>query len=153
MPATIVVSRHIQAPPDTLWTLVTDLPRMGEWSPENTGGVWMGGAAAAAKGVKFKGSNANGKRKWNTMCTVTEHDAPRVFAFDVSALGLALANWRYEIVAADSGGSTVTETWTDQRGPIAKLFGGPASGVKDREAHNRAGMEHTLAELAVAAEA
>ena len=31
----VSVSREIAAPVDTVWVLVTDLPRMGEWSPEN----------------------------------------------------------------------------------------------------------------------
>lgn len=151
MPANIVVSRHINASPEKVWALVTDLPRMGEWSPENDGGSWTGGASAAAVGAKFKGLNSNGKKKWSTMSKVTVLEAPRSFAFDVSVLGLAIAGWSYEIEAQD-GGTIVTETWIDKRGKVAMLVGGPASGVKDRESHNRAGMEKTLEGLAAAAE-
>jgi len=31
------VTRDIAAPSEKVWALVTDLPRMGEWSPENAG--------------------------------------------------------------------------------------------------------------------
>ena len=34
----------IAADPGALYDLVSDLCRMGEWSPEATGGRWVGGA-------------------------------------------------------------------------------------------------------------
>lgn len=131
--------------------MVIDLPRMGEWSPENNGGSWAGGATKAAVGAKFKGKNSNGKKQWSTMATVTELVTPRAFAFEVKAAGLKIANWRYDFVAGD-GGVTVTETFTDPRGWLAKKLGGVASNVTDRATYNRDGMERTLAALAVAAE-
>jgi len=42
--STVSVSRSIAAPPERLFALVTDLARMGESSPENTGGRWAKGA-------------------------------------------------------------------------------------------------------------
>jgi uncharacterized protein YndB with AHSA1/START domain len=152
MPESVAVSRHINASPEAMWALVTDLPRMGEWSPENNGGVWLNGATTAAVGVKFKGANANGKKSWSTVATVTELAGPRAFAFTVKAAGLKIADWRYDLVAVD-GGVTVTETWTDIRGWLAKKAGSIASNVTDRAAHNCDGMERTLAALAATAEA
>ncbi len=34
----------IAAAPERVWALVTDITRMGEWSPESTGGRWTRGA-------------------------------------------------------------------------------------------------------------
>jgi uncharacterized protein YndB with AHSA1/START domain len=153
MSGSITVSRHVNASPEQVWGLVTDLPRMGEWSPENNGGSWQHGANVAAFGAKFKGLNSNGKKRWSTIAKVTALDAPRSFAFDVTAVGVKIATWRYDIAASAGGGSTVSETWTDNRGWFAKKLGGQASGVADREAHNRAGMERTLEAMAAAAEA
>ena len=34
----VSVVREVAASPEKVWALVTDLPRMGEWSPENQGG-------------------------------------------------------------------------------------------------------------------
>ena len=82
-----------------------------------------------------------------TSCTVVACQPPSLFGFDVTVGPIKVANWSYSI-APHAGGSTVTETWTDQRGWLAKKLGGPASGVSDRIAHNRAGMEETLRKLA-----
>ena len=46
----------------------------------------------------------------------------------------------------------MTETFVDERGRIAKALGKPVTGVGDRAAHNRAGMEQTLDRLKAAAE-
>jgi len=58
----ISVTRDIAASPEAVWALVTDLERMGEWSPENQGGNWVAPATEAAVGAIFKGSNSHGKR-------------------------------------------------------------------------------------------
>jgi len=34
-------SIEIHASPEAVYALVSDLPRMGEWSPENIGGEWQ----------------------------------------------------------------------------------------------------------------
>ena len=149
----ISVTRDIAAPPAKVWAMLSDLPRMGEFSPENTGGKWVRGATGPAVGARFVGSNRNGKKKWTTTCTVSECESPRVFAFDVSAGPVKVARWEYRIEPIDNGGSRVTETWSDRRGWLAKKLGGPASGVNDRATYNRTGMEETLRRLADAATA
>ena len=149
---TVTVSQEVAVPPERVWALLTDLPRMGEWSPENTGGRWVKGSNGPALGARFRGSNRNGKRRWNTAVRVVRFDAPTDFAFDVTAVGFKVARWTFTLEPTDSG-CRVSETWTDQRGRMAKSLGGPASGVAERAEHNRAGMETTLAKLAAAAEA
>ena len=153
MTADISVTRDIAAPPAKVWALVSDLPRMGEFSPENTGGKWVRGATGPAVGARFVGSNRNGKKKWTTTCTISECESPRVFAFDVAVGPVKVARWEYRIEPLDNGGSRVTETWSDRRGWLAKKLGGPASGVTDRATANRTGMEETLRRLGDAATA
>ena len=41
-------SLEINASPETVYDLVSDLARMGEWSPENIGGEWQGGGSGKA---------------------------------------------------------------------------------------------------------
>jgi uncharacterized protein YndB with AHSA1/START domain len=147
----VSVTRDIAAPPDKVWSMVSELSRMGEWSPENTGGQWVKGADGPGVGARFKGTNANGKRSWNTNIVVTECDQGRRFTFDVSSYGFGVATWSYGIEASPAG-CTVTETWTDRRGWIVKTAGSSISGVKDRADFNRSSMEQTLANLAAAAE-
>jgi uncharacterized protein YndB with AHSA1/START domain len=152
MTDTVSVQRSISAPPDEVWAMISDITRMGEWSPENTGGEWKGGATGPSVDAKFSGTNSNGKKSWSTTCKVTAADPGSRFAFRVDVGLVKVALWTYDIVATD-GGCTVTETWTDRRGAFAKMLGKPLSGVADRAAHNRAGMEATLERLAAAAEA
>jgi ligand-binding SRPBCC domain-containing protein len=145
------VTREIAAPADTVWALVADLPRMGEWSPENAGGTWVKGATGPALGAVFKGHNRNGIRRWSTKVTVVACEPGKVFEFAVTSGPLEVANWRYELEDTDSGsGCRVTESWQDKRKP---WFATVARVTGDHSAeHTRRQMEETLARLAVAAE-
>ena len=64
----------VRATPQEAYALVSDLPRMGELSPENTGGRWLKGATGPAVGARFKGTNRNGVRRWSTTATVEVAD-------------------------------------------------------------------------------
>jgi len=115
----VEVSRVVAASPQRVYELVSDLPRMGEWSPENTGGEWVKGSAGPAVG------------------------AGREFAFDVMASGLSVAGWGFSLEAED-GGTRVTQWWDDHRNPVVAKITGLALRVPNRATHNRAGMEKTL---------
>ena len=141
----------IDAPADKVWRLVSDLPRMGEWSPENTGGRWVGGATGPTVGAKFRGTNRKGLRRWSTTCTVTAADEGKRFAFDVTYGPVSISTWEYTF-SSNGNGTTVVEEWTDRRPLWMKIGGVAVMGVPDRAAHNRSGMEHTLARLKTAAE-
>jgi hypothetical protein len=147
----VSVTEHIEAAPEAVYALVSDLPRMGEWSPENTGGRWLGGATGPTVGARFKGTNRNGVRRWSTTCTVVEATPGEAFSFDVAAAGLAVARWSYRITRAGTG-CDVTETWVDKRNRLMDVVGGLGSGVKDRTAFTETSMRTTLARLKAAAE-
>jgi uncharacterized protein YndB with AHSA1/START domain len=76
------VSIDIAAPAEQVWALVSDLTRMGEWSPETTNVEWTGGATGPALGATFKGTNRQGVRRWSTSCRITAFDPPSVLAWD-----------------------------------------------------------------------
>jgi hypothetical protein len=142
----VEVTKVIEAPPEQLYALVSDLCRMGEWSPENTGGKWVKGAVGPAVGAKFQGTNQLGKKKWKTLSTVTVADPGTEFGFDVTAAGMKVAGWGFRLEAAD-GGTAVTHYWDDHRSAIIAKLTGLVIGVKDRGVHNRANMEQTLERL------
>ncbi len=150
MAGEVVVEREIAAPAERVWAMVADVTRMGEFSPENVGARWLGGASGPAPGARFRGTNRRGWRRWSTWCTVIDADAPRRFAFRVAAGGLAVAEWHYELEPTATG-CRVTETFVDRRGPVVRTAGRLLTGVADRETHNRVGMQQTLAALAEAA--
>ena len=141
----------IAASPQSVFALVSDLPGMGRFSPENAGGRWLGGATGPAVGAGFRGRNGRGIHRWSTRCTVTRCEPGRAFAFAVSSMGLPVAEWAYDIEAAGDG-TRLTETWTDRRGALITLAGRLVSGVADRAAFTVESIERTLDGVKKAAE-
>lgn len=150
MTGTVVVEREVAASAERVWAMVADVTRMGEFSPENVGARWLRGADGPAPGARFRGTNRRGWRRWSTRGTVIDADPPRRFAFRVTAGGLEVAEWHYDLEPTATG-CRVTETFVDRRGAVVRTAGWLLTGVADREEHNRAGMEHTLQALAEAA--
>jgi hypothetical protein len=147
----VEVSTEIHADADKLYDMVADLANMGKWSPEATGGRWLGGEGPAL-GAKFLGRNRRGWRRWVTVAKITDADRGKRFAFDVTSGPLKVAHWAYEFAA--SGSSTkVTETWVDQRSPFMHRLSDIVIGVPERSDHNRKNMEATLEALKRSAEA
>ncbi len=146
----VAVSKDIAAPAELVWAMVSDVTRMGEWSPETKIGEWVSGATGPTVGARFKGVNANGDKSWTTDATVVDADPGKRFAFNVNVGPVKVASWSYDFEPIE-GGCRVTETWTDRRNAIIKALGKPISGVADRAQHNRQGMVDTLDRLAVAA--
>ena len=62
----VSVSREIAAPAEQVWAMVSDVTRMGEWSPEAEGATWLGDASGAAPGARFRGTNRHGTKTWST---------------------------------------------------------------------------------------
>ena len=143
---------HIETSPETVYAMVADVTRMGEWSPENVGAEWLDGATGPAVGARFKGKN---KRKggWSTKCMITAADPGREFAFDV---GKGETTWRYRFEPA-GGGTDVIESFeiVKEPGAIGRFFTKLGTGLpwSEREADMVKGMEQTLASLKAAAEA
>jgi uncharacterized protein YndB with AHSA1/START domain len=108
------VTVHMAAPPERVWDLVSDVTRIGRYSPETFGAEWIEGATGPALGARFRGHVNRNRRgiKYSTTCTVTACEPGRKFAFGVGAAGKPPTSvWGYEIAPAD-GGCDVTESFT-----------------------------------------
>ena len=149
MSKTVSVSCEVAASPEVVWAMVTDLPRMGEWSPENQGGEWGKGATGPAVGARIKGRNKNAKKSWSTSVVVNACEEPTKFSFGLMVFGKNWCDWVYEIQPTPQG-SLVTHSWVDHRSAFASKLGKVVSGVEDRAAHNKGNMEATLQKLAAA---
>ena len=148
-PVDVTVSATVAAAPETLYALVTDVTRMGEWSPETVEAGWLDGATGPAVGARFIGRNRIGSVTWTTKPTVTVADAGRTFAFKVP--GGSGATWTYTFEAV-LGGTRVTEhARQDKRSPLVIRLLQRKAGVTDRAEHLRAGMAVTLERLSAAA--
>ena len=134
--------------------MVADLARMGEWSPENTGGEWEDEGRSW-----FRGRNQRGDRVWETRCRIDVAEPGKAFVFtNCGGAGDAdLAQWSFTFTAT-ADGTEVTESWELLpaypgvmlgRDPNADL---PAV-FDDRRTSARTGIATTLANLKQAAEA
>src|SRR6266498_4017008 len=55
--ARVAVALPVPIPRQRMWDLVTAVGRIGEWSPEATGGSWCDDAQGPAPGARFIGRN------------------------------------------------------------------------------------------------
>ncbi len=137
-----------------VWSLVSDVTRMGAWSPELEAAEWLDGATGPAVGARFKGRNRRGRSRWSTTCEVVEAEPGRSFAFAVGGAAKPSTVWRYRIETAGAG-VQLTESFELVRppGPVSRLVTRVALGVRDRRADLEDGVRATLAAIKQEAEA
>jgi hypothetical protein len=137
------VTVHMSAPADEIWDLVSDVTKIGRYSPETFEAEWLDGATGPAVGAKFRGHvkrNGKGPVYWTT-CTVTACEPGRAFAFGVGASDRPLNVWSYQLEPAGDG-TDVTESF--QLTPTAwlRLYWALLGWSRGRT--NREGMRTTL---------
>jgi uncharacterized protein YndB with AHSA1/START domain len=106
------VTVHMAAPPERIWDLVSDVTKIGRYSPETFEAEWLDGASGPAVGARFRGHvkrNGKGPTYWTT-CTVTACVPGKEFAFGVGPGDRPLNVWRYELVP-NGDGTDVTESF------------------------------------------
>ena len=143
----IVVARS----PEDLYDMVSDVTRMGEWSPVCTA-CWWDDGQGARPGAWFTGRNELPERTWETRSEVVAADPGQEFAFVV---GGSWVRWGFTFAPVD-GGTQVTESWEFLPDGIARFhnrFGSDAPAqIADRALAARDGIPATLAALKKAAE-
>ena len=145
------VTVHFAAPPAQVWALVSDITRIGEFSPETFEAQWLGGASGPQVGARFRGHvrrNGRGPVYWTT-CTVVASDPGREFGFAVSVTGgKTIITWRYRIEPR-ADGSDVTESFELADTLLNRLFWAVAGHARRRT--NLDGMRQTLDRIKAAA--
>ena len=148
------VSIDIAAPPDRVYDLVSDITRMGEWSPECYQCTWTKGATGPAVGARFKAKNKGGRGPaWSNTPVVTAADPGREFAFNRSGPGVGSYTWRY-VLEETATGTKLTESFDAER-PLGKAMTWLTmkwTGSPDRDADLHEGMVATLSRIKASAE-
>ena len=70
------VTVHMAASPEKVWALVSDVTRIGEFSPETFEAEWLDGATGPEVGARFRGHvkrNGRGPTYWTT-CKVVDSE-------------------------------------------------------------------------------
>ncbi len=144
----------VAASAEELWTLVTDVTRTGEWSPENTGAVWLDGATGPVVGARFKGTNRRGRTKWASTCTVVTADPGREFAFLTGDPAKPDARWRYVLEPAGEGATRVTESFelVKPLGAASRFITRVTIGVRDRRGDLEENVRQSVARIKEIAE-
>jgi Polyketide cyclase / dehydrase and lipid transport len=138
------VTVHMAASADRIWDLVSDITRVGEFSPETFEAEWLGGASGPEVGARFRGHvrrNGRGPVYW-TVCTVVACDPGREFAFAVAGPGgMTVNTWRYQLEPT-AAGTDVTESFELANTPVIRLYWMIAGSARGRT--NLDGMRVTL---------
>lgn len=149
------VKASVQADPETIYSIISDVTRTPELSPEVTRCEWLDGATGPAVGVRFKATNKMPNRPtFSNKPVVTIAEPGRTFAFSRTEPFGGTVEWRYDL-ERDRDGTIVTESYTVTK-PVS-AFGwfiiGGLFGRKDRRTDLREGMQQTPRRLQVLAEA
>ncbi|WP_168698884.1 SRPBCC family protein [Gordonia paraffinivorans] len=147
--ALIEESIEIDATPEQVWSVISDLERMGEWSPQCKKMIIRGGTVGL--GTRTININRRGPLVWPTTSKVVRFEPNREIAFRVAENHTV---WSYTITPGDSG-VTLTErrevngsTTKISSILVDKLFGG----VESFETELKLGMAETLGKIKRAAE-
>ena len=143
----------INLSPDQLYALISDVTKMGDWSPVCKACWWNEGDGPKV-GAIFTGRNELGERTWETKSEIVAADPGTEFAWAVSEPPTR-ARWGYTFKAVD-GGTELTETWElppEGQALFMEWFpdDGPAQ-IQSRADAAAKGIPETLAAIKKAAE-
>jgi hypothetical protein len=141
----------VACPPEAVYEMVSDITRMGEWSPVCKA-CWWDDGDGPRPGAWFTGRNELPERTWETRSQVVVAERGREFAF---AVGGSWARWGYTFAGVD-GETLVTESWEFLPDGIARFhtrYGDDAEAqIANRAEAARLGIPATLAAIKKAAE-
>lgn len=147
------VELDIKADADTLYGMVSDLPRIGEWSPECESVDWEGDVTEPVAGTTFVGHNAVGpgrRIRYSRHGRVLVADPGREFTFITDEGGRESTEWSYRFEPKGDGTTRVTESYNVRWIPKwARILDVPTNRHKEL----LKGMRTTLERLKSTAEA
>lgn len=140
-------SISVVASAEALYDLVSDITRIGEWSPVCTSCWWDDDAEAGQVGAWFTGRNELPNRTWKTRSVVVAAQRGHEFAWIV---GGRFVRWGFTLAPAETG-TGLTESWEFLPGGIAMFeekFGDEAHlQIADRTQQALDGIPTTLAAI------
>ena len=139
---------EIDAPVGTVWSLVSDVSRMPQWSPQCR---IMKALGPIRPGTRTVNLNRRGLLFWPTTAVITEVIPERKFAFRIP---INTTVWSYELEPTATG-TRLTETRHAENGVTAvstAVTNAALGGVDSFEAELLEGMSQGLARIKAAAE-
>lgn len=84
IPQTAEIEVVVDATPDQVYAVVSDVTRIAEWSHECREADWLGDTTGPVVGGQFQGSNKVNRFGWSRICTITAIEPGRAFAYRTS---------------------------------------------------------------------
>lgn len=97
------LSVDIDAPPEAVWSVVSDVTRIPEWSPVCHRCEWV------EEGRRFRGHNKLNGVRWSRECVVTSSQRGEEFGFSTLFKGDESTRWRYRLEPLDGGRTRLHE--------------------------------------------
>ena len=127
----------VDASPEQVWRLVSDVTRTGEWSHECHEVEWVGGATTARPGARFRGRNRNGPWRWSRTCELVTVDPPREISWRTVPTRLIPDStlWTLRLEPVE-GGTCVRQSFEVLRAPWVhdRVFAAVLPAHRDRDA-------------------
>ncbi|MGH3967281.1 MAG: SRPBCC family protein [Mycobacterium sp.] len=128
---TVQVRTWIDAPPQRVWELVSDVELMPSMSEELQSVEWLDGAAGPVVGARFVGrSKHDALGEWSTTSEVIECEPWRLLAWAVEDPANPTAIWRFRLEPKDGG--TELSQWM-QLGPARSGLSFAIDRMPDKE--------------------
>ena len=106
------VEADVEAAPQQVWDVLSDVPRVGEWSHECHTATWLDGHREATVGAQFAGNNKAGMSRWRRRCTVTESEPAQLLAYRTSGgIPPDSTEWRFELEDLPTGGTRIHQSY------------------------------------------
>ena len=136
-------SIDIDASPAQVWSVISDIRRMGEWSPQCKK-MWVFGGGEVKQGTRTLNLNRQGWKRWPTNAVVQTFEPEKKLAIRIVE---NRSVWTYELEPTANGGTRVTESRAIPNGVsgVSKfLTKTMLGGSEDFENELEAGIKSTL---------
>lgn len=105
----------VDASPEAVYDLLTDVARVGDWSHEAYDGEWLDWAhisSGAVAGARFRARNRVGRNRWSRVCEVLTATPGREFSWKTVQGGPLNDStlWRVRLEPVD-GGTRIVQTY------------------------------------------
>jgi ligand-binding SRPBCC domain-containing protein len=102
----------VKAPAEAVWSVISDVTRVGEWSGECRVCQWVGDSADPVPGARFRGGNRRGWMRWTRLNQIDLTDAPKEMVWHTVSgwIYRDSTEWRVSLRPA-ADGTEVTESF------------------------------------------
>ncbi len=111
IPRSAEVAVVVDAAPEQVYDVLTDVTRIAEWSHECRQAQWLGETTKPVVGGQFRGTNTVNRFTWSRTCTITALEPGRLFAYRTNGgVPADSTAWSFQLEPVE-GGTRVTQRY------------------------------------------